>query len=158
MKSLKDYLSESETWMQIPAAGDNFGIELADGSLVESYILEAEDGSVLLDATLEIVAVLESFDMLTDHQTDDSVMLETMGYGTLVGENRGGNYEEMGYRKSTSDKFALLDRFLDAVILTTNSLKEAEKDFDQCQSLTDLDQAKAKYLGKNGVLTEALKS
>jgi len=39
-----------------------------------------------------------------------------------------------------------------------HTLKEAEKDFDQCQSLTDLDQAKAKYLGKNGVLTEALKS
>ena len=37
-------------------------------------------------------------------------------------------------------------------------LKEAQKDFDQCQSLTDLDQAKAKYLGKNGVLTDALKS
>ena len=39
-----------------------------------------------------------------------------------------------------------------------HTLKEAQKDFDQCQSLTDLDQAKAKYLGKNGVLTEALKS
>jgi len=39
-----------------------------------------------------------------------------------------------------------------------HTLKEAEKDFDQCQSLTDLDQAKAKYLGKNGVLTDALKS
>ena len=139
MKSLKDYLSESETWMQIPAAGDNFGIELADGSLVESYILEAEDGSVLLDATLEIVAVLESFDMLTDHQTDDSVMLETMGYGTLVGENRGGNYEEMGYRKSTSDKFALLDRFLDAVILTTNSLKEAEKEAIEWAEYDDIE-------------------
>jgi len=37
-------------------------------------------------------------------------------------------------------------------------LKEAQKDFDQCQSLTDLDQAKAKYLGKNGVLTDALKA
>ena len=39
-----------------------------------------------------------------------------------------------------------------------NTLKEAQKDFDQCQSLTDLDQAKAKYLGKNGFLTDALKS
>jgi len=86
MKTLRDYLAESETWMQIPAEGDAFAIELADGSLVESYVLEAESGSVLLDATLEIVAVLESFDMLTDHQTDDAVILETMGYGTLVGE------------------------------------------------------------------------
>jgi len=86
MKTLKDYLVESETWMHTPAAGDDFGIELADGSLVESYILEAEDGSVLLDANEEILSLLESFDMLTDHQTDDAVILETMGYGTLDGE------------------------------------------------------------------------
>ncbi|CEZ19372.1 phenylalanine tRNA synthetase, alpha subunit [Candidatus Methylopumilus planktonicus] len=39
-----------------------------------------------------------------------------------------------------------------------HTLKEASEDFDQCQSVTDLDQAKAKYLGKSGVLTEALKS
>jgi phenylalanyl-tRNA synthetase alpha chain len=39
-----------------------------------------------------------------------------------------------------------------------HTLKEAREDFDQCHSVTDLDQAKAKYLGKSGVLTEALKS
>jgi phenylalanyl-tRNA synthetase alpha chain len=39
-----------------------------------------------------------------------------------------------------------------------HTLKAAREDFDQCQTLTDLDQAKAKYLGKSGVLTEALKS
>jgi phenylalanyl-tRNA synthetase alpha chain len=39
-----------------------------------------------------------------------------------------------------------------------HTLKEAREDFDQCYSVTDLDQAKAKYLGKSGVLTEALKS
>lgn len=39
-----------------------------------------------------------------------------------------------------------------------HTLKEAYEDFDQCQTMTDLDQAKAKYLGKSGVLTEALKS
>ena len=39
-----------------------------------------------------------------------------------------------------------------------HTLKEAYEDFDQCQTVADLDQAKAKYLGKSGVLTEALKS
>ena len=39
-----------------------------------------------------------------------------------------------------------------------HTLKEAYEDFDQCQTVTDLDQAKAKYLGKSGVLTEALKA
>jgi hypothetical protein len=34
------------------------------------------------------------------------------------------------------------------------TLKEDEKDFDQFQSLKDLDQAKAKYIGKNGVYVD----
>jgi phenylalanyl-tRNA synthetase alpha chain len=39
-----------------------------------------------------------------------------------------------------------------------HTLEEAREDFDQCQTVTDLDQVKAKYLGKTGVLTEGLKS
>jgi len=86
MKNLRDYLAESESWMLTPAAGDDFGIELADGSLVESYVLESESGDVLLAATTEIVTMLESRGMLSDHETDEEIVLETMGYGTLVGE------------------------------------------------------------------------
>jgi len=45
-----------------------------------------------------------------------------------ISESRGGNYEQMGYRKSNKDKFALLDRTLDSVILTTNDFAEAKKE------------------------------
>jgi hypothetical protein len=45
-----------------------------------------------------------------------------------ISESRGGNYEEMGYRKSNKDKFALLDRTLDAVILTTDNFAEAKQE------------------------------
>jgi hypothetical protein len=47
---------------------------------------------------------------------------------TKVKENRGGNYEELGLRKSSADRFAVLDRTLDAVILTTNDLKAAKQE------------------------------
>jgi hypothetical protein len=86
MKTLKDYLAESETWMHTPAEGDAFAIELADGTLIESYIFEMADDSILLDATTEIVSILESWNLLSDQESDDAVILETMGYGTLVGE------------------------------------------------------------------------
>ena len=86
MKSLKDYLAESETWMQIPAEGDAFGIELADGTLVESYILELADDSILLDATPDIMRVLESWNLLSEQESEDGVLLE-MGYGTLGEED-----------------------------------------------------------------------
>lgn len=37
-------------------------------------------------------------------------------------------------------------------------IKEAELDFSKCKSLSDLDHTKAKYLGKTGPLTEAMRS
>jgi hypothetical protein len=77
MKTLKDYITESETWMQTPAEGDNFGIELSDGTLIESYILELADDSILLDATADIVSVLESWNLLSDQESQDTVILET---------------------------------------------------------------------------------
>jgi hypothetical protein len=43
-------------------------------------------------------------------------------------ESRGGNYEQMNYRKSTKDRYVVVDRTLDAIILTTNNLKQAEKE------------------------------
>ena len=82
MKTLKDYLVESETWMHNPAEGDAFGIELSDGTLVESYILELADDSILLDATPDIMRVLESWNLLSEQESEDGVLLE-MGYGTL---------------------------------------------------------------------------
>jgi len=78
MKTLKDYITESENWMQTPAEGDNFGIELSDGTLIESYILELADDSILLDATVDIVRVLESWNLLSDQESQDTVILETV--------------------------------------------------------------------------------
>ena len=78
MKTLQDYIAESETWMQVPAEGDAFGIELSDGTLVESYILELADDSILLDATADIVRVLESWNLLSEQESEDTVILETM--------------------------------------------------------------------------------
>ena len=37
-------------------------------------------------------------------------------------------------------------------------IPEAERDFSACANINDLEQAKAKYLGKSGSLTEAMKS
>jgi hypothetical protein len=93
MKTLKDYIAESESWMQTPADGDVFAIEFEDDTLVETYIIEVADDCILLDATPEIIAVLEQWAALEDSDEGDSnVILETMGYGGLVGE---GNIEDL---------------------------------------------------------------
>ena len=87
MKTLREYIAESESWMHAPAEGDVFAIEFEDDTLVETYIIEVADDCILLDATPEIMAVLEQWAALEDTDEGDSgVILETMGYGGLVGE------------------------------------------------------------------------
>ena len=93
MKTLKEYIAESESWMQTPADGDVFAFEFEDNTLVETYIIEVADDCILLDATPEIISVLEQWAALEDTDEGDSnVILETMGYGGLVGE---GNIEDL---------------------------------------------------------------
>jgi hypothetical protein len=47
---------------------------------------------------------------------------------TKVKEARGGNYDQMNYRKSNQDRYALLDRTLDAVIMTSNNIKQLKQE------------------------------
>ena len=87
MKNLKDYIVEAEQWMVTPAEGDDFAIELPDEVICETYIIEVSDDCILLDATPEIVAAISEWAALEDTDEGDSgVIMETMGYGGLVGE------------------------------------------------------------------------
>jgi hypothetical protein len=87
MKTLRDYITESEVWMASPAAGDDWAFELPDEVLCETYVLEVTDDSILLDSTAEINAALAEWATLEDTDEGDSgVIMEMMGYGTLVGE------------------------------------------------------------------------
>jgi hypothetical protein len=87
MKTLRDYITESEVWMVSPSAGDTWAFELPDEVLCETYVLEVTDDSILLDSTEEINAALAEWATLEDTDEGDSgVIMEMMGYGTLVGE------------------------------------------------------------------------
>ena len=89
MKSFREYISESEQWIDNPAAGDDFAFELSDGTLVETYILESTEGGILLAATDKIITVLDKWQQLVDPLEDlnEDVTLETMGYGGSMGED-----------------------------------------------------------------------
>ena len=89
MKSFREYISESEQWIDNPAAGDDFAFELSDGTLVETYILESTEGGILLAATDKIITVLDEWQQLVDPLEDlnEDVTLETMGYGGSMGED-----------------------------------------------------------------------
>jgi hypothetical protein len=61
MKSLRDYLAESEYRAVNPVEGDDFVFEFDDGTAVETYILEASADEILVDATEETWAVMEQW-------------------------------------------------------------------------------------------------
>ena len=87
MKTLRDYMTESEVWMAEPAEGDHWAFELPDEVLCETYVLEVTDDCILLDSTPEINAALSEWATLEDTDEGDSgVIMETMGYGSVVGE------------------------------------------------------------------------
>jgi len=87
MKTLKEYIAESATWMDSPAEGDAFAFELPDEVVCETYIIEVADDCILLDSTAEINAALAEWATLEDTDEGESgVVMETMGYGSLVGE------------------------------------------------------------------------
>ena len=93
MKTLKEYIVESQQWIHTPTEGDAFAIELPDETLVETYILEVVDDCILLDSTEDINQALSQSAVLEDTDEGESgVIMETMGYGGLVGE---GNIEDL---------------------------------------------------------------
>ena len=72
MKSLKEYLVESEQWATSPAEGDDFAIELPDETLIETYIIEVADDCILLDSTEEINQAISECALLEDTDEGDS--------------------------------------------------------------------------------------
>jgi hypothetical protein len=88
MKTLREYIAESAEWMESPAEGDSFAFELPDETICETYIIEIADDCILLDSTEEINQALSEWAALEDTDEGDSgVIMETMGYGGLVGED-----------------------------------------------------------------------
>jgi hypothetical protein len=61
MKSLRDYLTESEHRAVNPVEGDDFVFEFDDGTAVETYILEATADEILVDANEATWAVMEQW-------------------------------------------------------------------------------------------------
>ena len=61
MKSLKEYIVESEQWMENPAVGDDFAINIKEDCLLESHIIAVEEDRLCIDADAKLIAILESY-------------------------------------------------------------------------------------------------
>lgn len=87
MKDLASYLTESQYVLHHPVAGDDFGIELEDGSLIDTWIMESDEDSLLLAATPEIMAIMEDWmelDLYESDRDEDTALLEAEYQGHKV--------------------------------------------------------------------------
>jgi len=104
MKTFTDYIAETQQWMTQPAAGDDFAIELEDGTLLETWIMDIEQDAMLLDATSEILESLESWYEVTDQINEDladedlDVVLEGYYGGLNTGESAMDEAEYHGHQ------------------------------------------------------------
>jgi hypothetical protein len=61
MKSLKEYIAESEFTLENPVPGDVFGLELSTDVLIESVVGELlEDGSPVVELDARAIEIMES--------------------------------------------------------------------------------------------------
>jgi hypothetical protein len=61
MKTFKDYLAESEQWMDNPAIGDDFAINIQEDCLIESHIIGVEEDRLCIEADAKLISILESY-------------------------------------------------------------------------------------------------
>ncbi len=61
MKSLKEYIVESEQWVDNPAVGDDFAINIKEDCLIESHIIAVEEDRLCIEADKKLIAILESY-------------------------------------------------------------------------------------------------
>ena len=66
MKTLRDYIAETDTWVSNPVPGDEFDIELAPDSLVESWVIDVTEDGVVLAADDRMMSLLESQGLLSE--------------------------------------------------------------------------------------------
>ena len=78
MKSFKDYLAESQQWMENPAVGDDFAINIKEDCLIESHIIAVEEDRLCIEADSKLIAILESYGY-TVEDTCSECMQEACG-------------------------------------------------------------------------------
>lgn len=66
MKSLREYLRESEDQYSRPVRGDNFAINIREECLLETYIVDETDDGIVLHADDKMMSLLESYGFLSE--------------------------------------------------------------------------------------------
>jgi hypothetical protein len=61
MKSLRDYITEAEAWVDTPAQGDVLAINIREECLIETHIVDVRPDGVVVHADEKMMSLLESY-------------------------------------------------------------------------------------------------
>ncbi len=71
MKTFKEYIAESEQWIDNPAVGDDFAINIKEDCLIESHIIGVEQDRLCIEADDKLIAILESYGYTVEEVCSD---------------------------------------------------------------------------------------
>lgn len=82
MKSLKDYIAESES----PVVGDTFAINIREECLIESHVVEVSDDTVVIAGDDRLFSLLEEYGFATETIRRYGAVGSSHGMGYTMGE------------------------------------------------------------------------
>jgi hypothetical protein len=87
MKTLRDYITETEAWIDEPATGDDFAINLREECLIETYIVDTMEDGIVLEADERIMALLEQYGLIGERIGRYGAVGSNAGMGYSIGED-----------------------------------------------------------------------
>ena len=86
MKTLRDYITETEAWIDEPATGDDFAINLREECLIETYIVDTVEDGVVLQADEQMMSLLEQYGLIGERIGRYGAVGNNAGMGYSIGE------------------------------------------------------------------------
>ena len=86
MNSFRDYLAESEFWIDRPRQGDELDLEIAPDELIECLVVESDGETIVLEANEQIVDILEHRGMIAERIARYGPVGSTRGQGYTMAE------------------------------------------------------------------------
>jgi len=86
MKTLRDYITETEAWIDEPATGDDFAINLREECLIETYIVDTVEDGVVLQADEHMMSLLEQYGLIGERIGRYGAVGSNAAQGYSIGE------------------------------------------------------------------------
>jgi len=103
MKSLRDYLAETEHWIDSPCQGDDFDIEIAPDELIEGVVIESDGESIVLEISESALTAMQQRGLVLERIARYGAVGSNNAVGYTMGEQEDST-QSSGDQKQTIDE------------------------------------------------------